>query len=231
MNKIIFHFHIPKTGGSSLRTHFRQHLGKAGFVFMPSKEAVRKDLFNYPMEELSHAKILTGHDLHWAHRELFKDREILPLIVLREPAARMISHYNFQMGEYTQNGRPVVKFDDWYKTVIANPIVGFLAHRLLGDYRPWHWYGHDDLKAPTQSECEQVLEVLKKNNFLVARLSTMESDLSGLCRDFSIPSTFDAKKNVSGRDHDLKLKLNGKLFERINAENPLDFQLWKHFES
>lgn len=115
--------HIPKTGGVSLRTWLTQHLGLhqglihygvAGELFcmqnrLPFLEQMTAD-------QLYQAEVVMGHYVTEATAEFFPEREVRRLIVLREPAKRLISQYNHAMIFWCQGmGRDQIDFYEWFE--------------------------------------------------------------------------------------------------------------------
>jgi hypothetical protein len=121
-NSILFLFHIPKTGGTSLRealyTIYGQnegfiHLGPQGDRFR--HEHKLKPLERFSQEELDRIRVLSGHYLSAAHEKLFPGRTIRRAILLREPARRILSQYNHAMRNRAKLQEKPIGFHEWYE--------------------------------------------------------------------------------------------------------------------
>ncbi len=106
---IVFHLHVPRTGGSSLRKALRAGAHADRFIAYESVEQVEQDP-KLPQENV----IVSGH-FRWGLHKRF-NRDHLYLIVLRDPVERVASHYDFVRGHerHKENalwsGTPLDKF-------------------------------------------------------------------------------------------------------------------------
>jgi hypothetical protein len=122
--------HVPKTGGSTINRHLRRHLdydevfvhlGGAGRDFR--KAHGRADWEARPVADRSRARVIAGHWARYGVHELLPDREPRYFTVLREPASRIVSAYNFQMQQRNDDQ----DFWQWYEDYPRN--VAFKALR------------------------------------------------------------------------------------------------------
>jgi hypothetical protein len=121
-NSILFLFHIPKTGGTSLREALYAIYGKnKGLIHLgPNGDRFRhkhnlKPLERYSQEELDRVRALFGHYLSATHEELFPNRTIRRAILLREPARRILSQYNHAMRNRAKLREKPIGFHEWYE--------------------------------------------------------------------------------------------------------------------
>jgi hypothetical protein len=121
-NSVIFLYHIPKTGGTSLREALAARLGlDQGFIHLgPYGDRVRheknrKPLAQYTRDELAGIRVVSGHYLSTGFERYFAGREIKRAVLLREPANRILSQYNHAMRNRTKLKEKPVGFREWYE--------------------------------------------------------------------------------------------------------------------
>jgi hypothetical protein len=123
-NSIIFLYHIPKTGGTSLREALVALLGlDRGFVHLgPWGDRIRheknhKPLAQYSQDELDRIRVVSGHYLSVEFEKYFASRVIKRAVLLREPAARILSQYNHAMRNRSKLKEKPVDFREWYENM------------------------------------------------------------------------------------------------------------------
>jgi len=124
-NSLIFLFHIPKTGGTSLRQALSDSLGlNKGFIHLgPYGDRILAKEKLQPIEKLGKKDlaiigVLSGHYLSTDFEKYFKDRRIRRAILLRDPAERFLSHYNHAIRNRAKLGEPPIDFFEWYEKMI-----------------------------------------------------------------------------------------------------------------
>ena len=134
--------HIPKTGGSTIIVQLRTnldydtefvHLGGEGDDYrrrhgLPAWE-------ERPTDERRKARILAGHQVRFGVHESVPGRRPRYFTILRDPADRILSVYNFRV----QQDEADIPFWDWYETYPRNNGYKWLK-RVFGiedDVPPW----------------------------------------------------------------------------------------------
>lgn len=119
---LVFLFHIPKTGGTSLREALSNTHGmNRGFIHLgPYGDRVRseqnlKPLEEYTPDELDRIRVLSGHYLSTRFEKYFPGRDIKRVVLLREPATRILSQYNHAMRNRARLGLKAIDFHAWYE--------------------------------------------------------------------------------------------------------------------
>ncbi len=119
---LVFLFHIPKTGGTSLREALSEALGmNRGFIHLgPYGDRTRAEQDLKPLEaytpgELDRIRVLSGHYLSTRFEKYFPGRDIRRVVLLREPATRILSQYNHAMRNRKRLGLKPIDFHAWYE--------------------------------------------------------------------------------------------------------------------
>jgi hypothetical protein len=136
--------HIPKCGGTTFKAHVERYvpLEEQFFEFSNwGKEYRAKrglpEFADRPTEERAKARVLAGHNLGFGiHHLVPGNREARYFSVLRDPAERCVSLYNFRWSR----GSIKTSFDDWYANWYrpnqSNFQTRFLATRLFDGNLP-----------------------------------------------------------------------------------------------
>jgi hypothetical protein len=130
-------YHVPKTGGQTLRYHLRQELGSEGHAhlgrFEPHLPLFTTDDLAGPAAD--DVRVVTGHPVSRATGRLFPEARILDVLVLRDPLARVVSHWMWQTELRRRKGRPPRSFVEFASRLGPNPMTRHVAG-LFGETRP-----------------------------------------------------------------------------------------------
>ena len=119
---LIFLFHIPKTGGTSLREALSSAFGlNQGFIHLgPYGDRTRHERGLKPLEqftpgEIDRVQVVSGHYLSTSFEKYFPGRDIRRIVLLRDPANRILSQYNHAMRNRSKLGLKNIGFHEWYE--------------------------------------------------------------------------------------------------------------------
>lgn len=227
--------HVPKTGGSTINAHLRQHLEyDSVFVHLGGDgELYRQEAGLEPWEDRSdddrnRARVLTGHRSSYGIHKLVPGRPARYLTIQREPAARIMSTYNFRMQRFGLD----LSFEDWYAGFARNKAFKWM--RQLLDLR-----GTSDF-APVADRI--------RTFWFVGVTEHLDDDLPYLFDHFGVPSDTWQNQRVAidndarvaeslslptqarwqkGNPTLKRMELTPDLRERINQDNKRDLKLYE----
>lgn len=136
--------HIPKCGGTTFKAHVERYLPLEERFFEFSNWGRRyraehglPEFAERPPEERARAQVLAGHRLGWGiHHLVPGSRDVRYLSVLRDPAERCVSLYNYRWSRGHAPDDFGVWYRDWYRPEQSNFQTRFLAERLYGGQLP-----------------------------------------------------------------------------------------------
>jgi tetratricopeptide (TPR) repeat protein len=163
-----FLLHVPRTGGNTIATHLRAHLGE-GF-WSPGRPSALAMLGGrrYRLDgarDFARVRAVGGHYLGRSLERRFQGREIRRTLLLRDPVGFHVSYYNHRMMFSLSRGGPVCDFERhlrgqprdlvallllWYWLEL--PLARLLAtgdeqkYRLINEALAGFWFvgGHHD---------------------------------------------------------------------------------------
>lgn len=227
--------HVPKTGGSTINRHLKMnleydetfvHLGGGGARYR--EEMDRPDWEDRSPEERNRARVLTGHRARYGIHQLVPDRTPRYVTVQREPAARIMSTYNFRMQRFDVDE----DFDEWYAQYPRNNAFKWMRNAL---------------NLPGSQSFAEVADRVRELWF-VGVTEHLNDDLPDLFRHFGAPSDAWINQRTSTPDEtqveeSLQLPkadrwtkgnptlqretLTPELRERLNGDNKRDVKLYE----
>jgi len=116
--------HLPKNGGTTVTKNLRK---------VCSEDEIIPDSYikKLTLEQKSKVKFLYGHSLAYGIHEEFPDRSIYYILLIRNPAERIISQYNHEVNTLSSKSKP--SFKKWYKMQLKNEQVFLCAKKFRGE--------------------------------------------------------------------------------------------------
>jgi len=206
-------YHIPKTGGTSISQHLGAELG-TGYQSVTIEERPGSmtpgEVNASPPERLAVIRVFHGHGVGRFILDRLPRGPISELVVLREPAARIISHYNFKVARQALGRNQSISFERFLLQTPPDFTLRFLCTRL----------GYPvDARA-----LDRVIHAL--SGMYVLTTTEVDAAVKALSRAFGIPD-IAPRRNVSGVDFPIQLEANPELVERLRQLNPLDTILFE----
>lgn len=180
-----FLYHVPKTGGQTLRRHLDRVLDMTRHVHLGRREP---ELPKVTAEAAfaggtTAIDVVTGHELARSHAEHFPDRPVREVLILRDPLERMLSHWNYSTEARRRQGRGPRPWDRFAATHGPDPMTRLVAG-MMGESRPEHrldaaLYGLESIEV-------------------VGTLDRLDEIAPLLLAEMGLPATVPARANRSG---------------------------------
>ncbi|MAL52409.1 MAG: hypothetical protein CL991_07160 [Euryarchaeota archaeon] len=211
---IWFFYHLPKTGGQTIRDHLHAGLGSEGYLHLGKWDRDRPlgfdDVAAMSADQLAGLRAIGGHPLTVKFHSLFADRSKREIVVVREPAARIVSHYNFSNTMRERRSEPLLDFEEFLTSQTNRQTIA-LVHRF---------------GLPRSRQLlDKVLYGLTRCAF-VGRTDDLDQTLPLLFGAIGISSEVKGRSNVTGETINRYVELTPSLSARLQAENPLDVMLY-----
>jgi len=217
--------HIPKTAGSSVHFHLLTHLEyDRSYIHIPIDFSMREELrARQPFtlrdaRERRATRVLFGHGVAKRHADFVPWRRPRAITTLRDPAERMLSHYNFWMNVLEKQGRPSMSFEDWYAAEPKNYQIRWIAETYL----------QTNVSRLSPREISDIAGEALDSFWLVCTLPTFESDIQLLWDALSLPP-LASRQNVSGVTHKLRFEMTDAVRRQVIEENALDVELYQRW--
>jgi hypothetical protein len=223
MKSLYFVYHMPKTGGQTIRDHFDSHLVRGrDFLHLGrwDRDASRgiDDVAALDPERRAGLRAIGGHPLTREFAAFFPDRGIREVVFVREPAARFVSHYNFRCTMLRRDGRPLVSFEEFMAEFSPNVMTNFLV-KALGI-------------RPHRVQLSALLAELA-NMWMVGTTESMDVLAPALFAGMGIDPLVPVRSNETGDGIERHLTLTPELAEAIRTqaeEDVLLFDACRHLE-
>lgn len=131
---VFFLPHVPKCAGTTVERHLARHLGPGGFWSPPKRtRRLPLELFGRKYARLPGSaegvRAVSGHFIGRSAERLFAGREIRRALLLRDPAALVLSWYNYRMMRYRAEGLGAYPFRLHLLALPPDPVAHFLLER------------------------------------------------------------------------------------------------------
>lgn len=153
--------HIPKCGGTTFKAHVERYipLEEQFFEFSNWGKEYRAErgfpeFADRSAEERAKARVLAGHNLGFGiHHLVPGNRPVRYFSVLRDPAERCVSLYNFRWSRGSITTDFDCWYNDWYRPQQSNFQTRFLAARLFGGNLPDDGQQHFAMATQLLGQC------------------------------------------------------------------------------
>ena len=218
--------HVPKTGGQTIRDHLRQHLAfHYEFIHLgPFGEGHARAIGLAPWQERSRedragALVLLGHHANIDTPKLAPGNPRVKFSAMfREPAARLVSHYNFHVEiKRAKTGKDVLDWDYWYRGQKRNFVCRWIKQNFL-------LRSFDD----TQSDEALFAEIAEALDsfWLLGTMPHFHAFVSRLYADIGVPPPSDRRSNIAGRDYPARISVTEEIRDAVYRDHPVDCAIY-----
>jgi Sulfotransferase family len=232
--------HPPRTAGNTITETILKNFPRDQ-IYMTSLARYGLDTEKFNKDKV---RFILGHATYYGIHKLVPQRIPRYIVLLRDPAERLVSHYNEKM----QNEENKIPFDRWYQNQIKNEMVNFLDLKLKGSES-------SRMRVP-----RFILPLIQKVNYkTVYSIQTVIFNLLGLNKKNDLKKLENAKKLLGlcwfvaiteKSKEDFKfifdsiglkgikyendsqskkvVEVGDELRQQIYKENPLDLELYKY---
>jgi len=222
MKPLYLFYHIPKTGGQSLRYILDSKLDpQRSFVHLGPHGDKQSDQLGLPpfkdraKEDRDKALVIAGHDLTASIVELVDHDVLYEAVFLRDPLAHLESRYNFRFRHATTSPPD---FETWFESVPSDAQSRWLKQCL-----------HLELKHPGDKvELFERLNERLEDFWLVGCTEHLDRLLPWICDHIGLqyqPNEL-VRRNVAGESHEKRYRIDAAFRDRIIDRHPLDSQLY-----
>ena len=218
-------YHIPKTGGQSIRnalgrslTYDKELIHLSGWGAKKVQEAGLLPFERRPQEDRDQARFIIGHHVHKNTHKLLSADKVRYITFFRNPAEQIVSRYNFETHKDFKNKE--LSFDHWYKRFNRknNQTFHFICRFLQKPYL---------IFFPQKKVFKIVQQELKKF-WYVGTTENIDCDLKFLFNFWGLKNSFITHDNVSGKNFKKRKSLDESLRQRLLQENWIDTMIYRH---
>lgn len=225
--------HVPKCAGSTVEIHLRDHL-EDGF-WSPGKRSrhlpinfLRRKFDATPPAAPEEIVAVSGHWVGRSVERLFPGRQLWRGVLLREPAALVLSWYNYRMMRYSATGRSPYPFALHLRSLPPDPVAHFLLERWLE--LPWWRLA----KLSPGEKCRMLDEMLDRFDF-VGDISDCDRLIALLSKRLDIPpvaasiNTADSWRALASWEPLRRDRLSPEDAAELRRRTRLDDYLWRRW--
>jgi hypothetical protein len=221
---IYFFFHIPKTGGDTVRKHFWRSLRKANRVSADMRDDPNAKLRAMTPQQRDAYQIVMGHGVTAGLARYFEGREARFFTVLREPVGHVVSTYNWYAYRVKRDeGREPAPFDEWFTPAKYSIHARWLLTRFDG--RSGEGYGRE---CPQHKLLADSLEVLERF-WLVATLEQLDRTLAPAFQALKVPPKIQRSTKIAGQDLPKILARTPEIEARVRECSSADVRLYERY--
>ncbi len=217
MKHLYLIYHVPKTGGQTIRNHLARtlerdldfiHLGK----WDREEPLSTEDVAALSPAQRDRLRSVSGHPVSRDLIPLFPSRTIREVVFLREPAARFVSHYNFNCTMRERRGEQAPLFEEFQAKMDANLMTTMLLDRL---------------GLPNSPRGFSLLLAELAKMWMVATDDSLDVLAPHLFSALGLDPRLPLRSNVTGHSIERHISPTPQLVDEIRSEARLDVLLYE----
>jgi hypothetical protein len=213
--------HVPKTGGQTLRDHLQTKLAfHTEFIHLgPKGDSRAKQLGLAPWaertpQERAKARVILGHDASVFTKDLVPgERAVKYCGMLRDPASRMVSHYNFNVEfKWVRAGKDAPDWTWWSRGQKRNFMCSWIKENFL----------REPVEGVTEAALYEDITRLLSSFWLLGVSERHQAFADALCADIGIATTNGARVNAAGDRYPQRAVMTPEIAEAVYRDHPVD---------
>jgi hypothetical protein len=213
--------HVPKTGGQTLRDHLRAKLVfHSEFIHLgPYGESRAKQLGlspweERPAEERAKARVILGHKANITTKDLVPGARVAKYCgMLRDPAARMVSHFNFNVEyKWVRAGKDAPAWDWWYRGQKRNFMCRWIKEQ----------FALESMEGLSDEALFDDVTRLFETFWLLGVVEHFDAFADALFADIGIESVRNSRVNAAGEDYPRRAHVTPEVTETVYRDHPVD---------
>jgi len=213
---IVFHLHIPRTGGTAVMHSVQNGFGKDRFIKYRSISQVEKDLRS------KQEPVAVGGHFYWGLHEICK-MDHLYFVVLRDPVERVSSLYDYVVAREGHKYHPL-----WSRTSLHQVLAENLSPLELSNWQTRQICGEPRKREPVSGAMlEKAWEHLSQPNVIVTFTDMLNDGLLQLGAQTGIYFRHLRRKHNASR----RSFQSEEAIDLIRKANALDIDLYSRARS
>jgi hypothetical protein len=218
---LVYLIHIHKTAGTSIRAYLQEGFGKENCFWHGPKRNLPQMIESSP-GRFNRLKAIGGHIGFAKIPKPVLDKYPIFVSALRDPLARVVSHYHHIRTHSTHNLHPQVGNKTLFEAMRV-PVFATMSDRLQIGYL----CGRKDLSA--------LRDALSRNKYIIGKQEKLEDLFRCLSTTFGFPILQDVRVNVADKqsyEDDIKGQHDyADAVELIRRLNGAEYEFYNSFEA
>ncbi|ANP46812.1 hypothetical protein ATE48_13265 [Candidatus Viadribacter manganicus] len=170
------------------------------------------------MEERAKARVILGHYASVFTKDLVPGPRVVKYCgVLRDPAARVVSHYNFNVEDkWVRAGNGVPEWSWWYRGQKRNFVCRWIKENFLKE---------NTNDVADEQMFDDVTRLLS-SFWLLGLTEDYETFSDMLCADVGVVATGGVRSNVAGEHYPRRAVVTPEIAEQVYRDHPVDKALY-----
>lgn len=201
--------HIPKTGGTTLLYHFREHMGEDAILKSGPNSRMRLFFDDKPQNEEADAeaqgkmRLIQGHGVTEASVQYAGDRDVRLMIVLRHPVSLTRSRFNQRQNAMKRRADTMTS-EQFLKRLGSNFMTGLLVKKFAAF-----------ADADAQTDLDRALSILKKFDY-VFTMESLDASVVGLMDRLELPTSMERRRVAEAK---VPLEADDDRLRALNADD------------
>ena len=214
---LIYLIHIQKTAGTTLRVFFSRGFGRNRCLFS-GRDAKLPAIAASNPSRFQKCRVIGGHVGFGKIPQVIMDRSPVFVSVVRDPVARVISHYHYIRSKPGNGLHNLLEHKTLYQALQTRRFVN-LVDRMQIELL----CGEKDIRVLNKT--------MRRNRFIVGKQEYMQELFDYLSTIFGIETYSDVRKNVGSAGYEADIGAQPDYNEAIKIIQELNIDEYKFYNS